>query len=742
MKKVLFFILCFLASSGLLAQTDGVGSGHAIKFDATDDYIDLGNVYDDLSFPVTISAWVYVEPSTQYILPIFATQDNAPIYNGLWFCLSATNLFVEYGDGRGEQNAAYRKGKSASIGEYVNRWIHVSAVIKTGNDIQLYVNGSNVGGAYTGLSTEPMASNFPNDVAKIGALFTNSTQHRYKGIIDELRFWNRALTEYEIRVTMCQRLKGDESGLIGYWNFDETEGDQLKDLSPRGYDGTLKGNPGRIFSGAPLGDESVFLYTTSWGGKTLSKNGLTISNISANVKGAHIYTVNHIPSQTGGLEVSELQIPYYGVFLADNGGSNTFDLAFGEGVACQYFERKDNSESNWYPSEVFSGIIGRIEIIPTGQEANEPLEVNLGPDVILCDAETYELQAHQQPEGKTFFWSTGATTPAITVSTSGIFSVMVQSDCQLEKDTIQVYFMETPPDFSLGEDELMCDFEPRMLSPDLENTGFSFTWQDGSKEPSFYAEAFGTFILKLQNACGTSVDSINLIEIQEADLNVSLGQDVTLCDQTSHELNGHPDHSGKTFLWSTGHTSPAITVTSSGDFWVEVSGQCNLERDTVHVAFFKTPPVFSLGVDELLCEFEPRTLSVDVASQDFRFFWQDDSDESSFIADDFGTYWVRVENACGVSTDTITFTKKVFTDLDTYNFISPDNQDDRNQFFTVDERLVGATLSVYNRWGKPVFQSSGYQNNWDGDDLPSGVYFYTIQDPCIDPLKGTLTIMR
>src|SRR5688500_10462163 len=133
MKVLYTIIFVYLSSSALLAQTDGAGSGRAMRFDATDDYIDLGNVYDDLTFPVTISAWVYVEPSSQYILPILATQDNAPIYNGLWFCLSGTNLFVEYGDGRGQQSSAYRRGKSASIAAFENRWIYVSAVIKGGS---------------------------------------------------------------------------------------------------------------------------------------------------------------------------------------------------------------------------------------------------------------------------------------------------------------------------------------------------------------------------------------------------------------------------------------------------------------------------------------------------------------------------------------------------------------------------------------------------------------------------------
>ena len=36
------------------AQTDAVGPGRALRFDGADDYIDLGNIYDDLTLPFTV----------------------------------------------------------------------------------------------------------------------------------------------------------------------------------------------------------------------------------------------------------------------------------------------------------------------------------------------------------------------------------------------------------------------------------------------------------------------------------------------------------------------------------------------------------------------------------------------------------------------------------------------------------------------------------------------------------------
>lgn len=36
-------------------------------------------------------------------------------------------------------------------------------------------------------------------------------------------------------------------------------------------------------------------------------------------------------------------------------------------------------------------------------------------------------------------------------------------------------------------------------------------------------------------------------------------------------------------------------------------------------------------------------------------------------------------------------------------------------------------LTVFNRWGRIVFSSNDYQNDWDGDNLPDGTYFYVLK---------------
>ena len=53
----------------------------------------------------------------------------------------------------------------------------------------------------------------------------------------------------------------------------------------------------------------------------------------------------------------------------------------------------------------------------------------------------------------------------------------------------------------------------------------------------------------------------------------------------------------------------------------------------------------------------------------------------------------------------------------------------------------GNKLMIFNRWGSIVKEFNGYKNNWDGDNLPAGTYYYTYDDGK-ETKNGTITIVR
>lgn len=78
------------------------------------------------------------------------------------------------------------------------------------------------------------------------------------------------------------------------------------------------------------------------------------------------------------------------------------------------------------------------------------------------------------------------------------------------------------------------------------------------------------------------------------------------------------------------------------------------------------------------------------------------------------------------------------------NVFSP-NGDGKNDFFTIPFLIgyPGNNVAVFNRWGGKVFEGDNYNNDWDGDNLPSGTYFYVVTAPTLEePLKGSVTLIR
>jgi gliding motility-associated-like protein len=743
LKRLLPVLLLSSCLNFVFAQNDNVGPGRALKFDGVDDLVELGDIYDNIALPVTISAWIYIDPvAGVFTYPIFDSQDNSPVYNGFTMIVSTLpHIGITYGDGEGGNNPAYRRSKAALFPFLTGRWAHITGVLRGADDMDIYLNGQNMGGGYQGSSNKPMNSNSPAEIAKIGYLFSNGITSHFKGLMDEVRIWNKALTEAEIRTDMCRKLTGNEAGLIGYWTFDETSGNIVKDKSTNHFDGVLVGNPQRVYSGAPIGDESAFLYTSTWLGRSITLGDLKAEAITNDPDGIQLYKVNSIPSQTGGLNGNE-RAPYYGVFVANQQNGNEFTLQYNGNFLCKLLRRDDNSNPVWTELDHASNLPDRIELIPV--ETVPIFTVDLGQDKTLCDQSSLQLTpVLADATGKSFLWSTGETSASITVTSTGKFAVAVSQSCGSVTDTISVSFLHTPPTFSLGADEVSCGFTPRTLDP-VQTTDFEFTWQDGSHTKSYVATDFGVYWLTLKNVCGSFTDSVRFSQIPfDNNFDADLGPDKVLCDQALATLKPGLDSApGRSFLWSTGETSSSITVTHAGKYAVQVWQHCQTAQDTIAVSVLQTPSAFSLGTDEVLCKLSPRILEpIPSASEDLEFTWQDGSHAKHYEVKDFGTYRLKVENLCGSTADSITFSRLELDKQKIPNVITP-NGDGLNQYFILDPLLLGSRLLIFNRWGQTIYHSPSYQNEWDGSNVAPGTYFYTLTGACVDDLKGPIHVLK
>jgi len=145
------------------------------------------------------------------------------------------------------------KTASAQDQTYVDdKWHHVAATL-SGNGMKLYVDGELIdanptvarGSYYTGY----WRFGYDNIENWYGI---NVYRPEYHGIIEDISVWNKELSQSQIHNIMNTELKGNESGLVSYWKFNEGTGSTIMDASGHLNTATLIGNIDWIEARAPI----------------------------------------------------------------------------------------------------------------------------------------------------------------------------------------------------------------------------------------------------------------------------------------------------------------------------------------------------------------------------------------------------------------------------------------------------------------------------------------------------------
>jgi gliding motility-associated-like protein len=179
--------------------------GNAMSFDADNDYVVVGDTFENLA-DLTTEAWVYWRGSNNAYSEIF-TKDLVSA-----FSITSTNkLHANFGNG-----STWDSGLNSSASIPLNTWTHL-AVTRQSGVVKLYING------IQDTSTSTLSLTGQNSTHRaIGAKLTGTTLYAnsvINGKIDEVRFWSSARTQAQIQSGMNTELAGTESGLLAYYNF-------------------------------------------------------------------------------------------------------------------------------------------------------------------------------------------------------------------------------------------------------------------------------------------------------------------------------------------------------------------------------------------------------------------------------------------------------------------------------------------------------------------------------------------
>lgn len=270
------------------------------------------------------------------------------------------------------------------------------------------------------------------------------------------------------------------------------------------------------------------------------------------------------------------------------GAGHTYEWSFTKGVAVNGAGTNsitiEWTESGWEYLKI-------LQTTPFGCFATDSIritvlgaeDVSLGNDTSICLGAQVNLIA---PTGfDTIIWSTGETTPIITVNqTSEVWITVVNSSGCSFSDTINIEVL-SPPVMSLGNQLItFCQGDSFVLEP-LGGPFASYLWlSDNSTDSFLVVRQTGNYRLLVANEAGCeTLDEVTTL-VQPATV-LELGNDTSLCTDEPFRIFAAGKFSS--YVWQDGTTGSFYDIDTSGKYYVTATNEfgCTIS-DTINVSLY------------------------------------------------------------------------------------------------------------------------------------------------------------
>ena len=237
-------------------------------------------------------------------------------------------------------------------------------------------------------------------------------------------------------------------------------------------------------------------------------------------------------------------------------------------------------------------------------------------------------------------WSTGATTPTITVTTPGHYFVTNTNDCGTVTSNHIIVTLSNPPVASTiiaNGPTAFCVPGSVVLSGNVGGT-----WSTGSSTPTITVTTPGDYFVTNTNDCGTITSNHIMVTLS----NPPVAAIITANGPTAFCVPGSVVLSGNVGgTWSTGASTPTITVTTPGDYFVTNTNDCGTITSNHIMVTLSNPPVAAIITANGPTEF--CGCGTVVLSGNNCGTWSTGETTESITVTKSGDYYVTCMNDCG-----------------------------------------------------------------------------------------------
>jgi hypothetical protein len=319
-----------------------------------------------------------------------------------------------------------------------------------------------------------------------------------------------------------------------------------------------------------------------------------------------------------------------------------------------------------------------------------------------------------------------------------------------------MFIINPLPAIDLGPDQQFCEGTVNKLSA---GEGFaSYLWNTGETGDYINITEEGEYWVEVTDENGCSNTDTIFMALNPLP-QVDLGDDREFCEGSSAELTAPSGFSA--YLWSSGETTSGISVSTPGEYWVEVSDEngCS-NRDTIIVIMDPLPAAPEIvsgptSVDSFIGIDPPPTYTCTESSFTETYEWNlEPSGAGNLAANGTSAYveWtsgftgsanltVRGVNDCGNGNYSQSYTVSVYSSQSIGEneaisgiklFPNPSNGVFVLQFSSVKEQEIRFLVTASG--GKQVVEykegvpAGPYQRNFNLAELTAGTYYLSIID--------------
>jgi hypothetical protein len=298
-----------------------------------------------------------------------------------------------------------------------------------------------------------------------------------------------------------------------------------------------------------------------------------------------------------------------------------------------------------YTVTVTSGLCSNADQVTVMVNALPTVTISASGGTTFCQGGSVTLTSSA---GSSYLWSNGATSQAITVSSSGNYSVRITNSggCSATSTATSVTVNPLPTaTISAGGSTTFCQGGSVTLTS---SAGSSYLWSNAATSQSITASSSGSYSVRVTNANGCSATStstsVTVNPLPTA--TISAGGSTTFCQGGSVTLTSS---AGSTYLWSNGSTSQTISASTSGSYSVRVTDAngCSATSTSTSVTVNPLPSAtISTGGPTTFCQGGSVTLTSSAGSS---YLWSNSATSQSITVSVSGSYSVRVTDANGCS---------------------------------------------------------------------------------------------